>query len=129
MKLKLLLIFIALNGALATALAALASHSVNITNSDYLLSIFSKASSQHYVHLLALFLVTIAFMCRPNPGWLVSALLFAVGITLFCYPLYLFAFTGAKIAGFLTPIGGVCFIMGWLALLVVAWQQKREIKL
>ena len=101
MKLKLLLIFIALNGAFATALAALASHSVNITNSDYLLSIFSKASSQHYVHLLALFLVTIAFMCRPNPGWLVSALLFAVGITLFCYPLYLFAFTGAKMRNIL----------------------------
>ncbi|NRA59650.1 MAG: DUF423 domain-containing protein [Psychrobium sp.] len=124
MKLKLLVIFIALNGALATMLAALASHNATLNSSSYLVGVFDKASTQHYVHLLALLLVTIAYMQRGERAWLISGGLFALGITLFSYPLYLFSFTGAKIAGFLTPIGGVCFIMGWLALLVVAWRHK-----
>jgi len=40
--------------------------------------------------------------------------------------LYLFSFSGVKIAGFLTPIGGVCFIFGWLSLAGLAWQGKRS---
>ncbi|MFC3279555.1 DUF423 domain-containing protein, partial [Pseudidiomarina halophila] len=40
-------------------------------------------------------------------GWLLLA-----GIILFSGSLYLLALTGAKFFGPVTPIGGVCFIIG-----------------
>jgi uncharacterized membrane protein YgdD (TMEM256/DUF423 family) len=45
-------------------------------------------------------------------------LLYAVGILLFSGSLYLMTLTGVKMLGAITPLGGLCFIAGWLAL---AW--------
>jgi len=119
---KFLLVFIALNGALATILAAMASHQPSLQGQVYLLEIFAKANLQHYVHTLASLLTVLAAYITSQRIWLLSSSIFALGTALFSYPLYLFAFTGAKIAGFLTPIGGMCFILGWLSLLVAAWR-------
>lgn len=43
--------------------------------------------------------------------------LFAAGILLFSGSLYLMALTRALWLGFVTPIGGLCFLTGWLALM------------
>lgn len=43
---------------------------------------------------------------------------FIVGIVLFSGSLYLFVLMGMKWFGFIILIGGVCFIIGWVILLV-----------
>lgn len=121
---KLLLIFVGLNGALATALAAYASHHPSLQGQTYLLSVFDKANHQHFVHLLACLAALVAAQNIASRWWLYSACLFGLGFTLFSYPLYLFALTGVKIAGFLTPIGGGCFILGWLCISIAALQGR-----
>jgi len=126
---RMLLTFVALNGALATGLAAYASHHPLLGQQAYLLDIFSKASAQHYIHTLACLAAVLGAMITTTRWWLAAAGLFATGITLFSYTLYLFAFTGVKIAGFLTPIGGVCFILGWLSLIIAAWQIRLPVQL
>lgn len=118
---KFLIIFVALNGALATGLAAFASHSPQLQGQPYLLEVFTKANSQHFIHILACLVTALVAYFTRLRSWLVASCLFALGITLFSYTLYLFTFTGAKIAGFLTPIGGVCFILGWLSIVVATW--------
>jgi uncharacterized membrane protein YgdD (TMEM256/DUF423 family) len=35
---------------------------------------------------------------------------------LFCGSLYLLALTGVRAFGFVTPFGGVAFLVGWIAL-------------
>ena len=122
---KFLIIFAALNGALATGLAAVASHYPSLQGQLYLLDIFSKANSQHFVHTLACLVTALTAYFTQQRSWLVASCLFALGITLFSYTLYLFAFTGAKIAGFLTPLGGVCFILGWLSIGIAAWRLNK----
>ncbi|NRA52847.1 MAG: DUF423 domain-containing protein [Gammaproteobacteria bacterium] len=117
---RILLGFVGLNGALATGLAAAASHSAVMVANPYLTQVFAKASTMHFYHLLALLGLAAWYQLTGARRWLVSAGFFALGITLFCGPLYLFSFGGAKIAGILTPIGGACFILGWLALLLAA---------
>jgi len=123
---KLMWLFIAINGALFVGLSAYASHAEQLNHSTYLLSVYQKASLQHVLHLIVLLILTITQCIRVN-RWLVTAMVFFVtGIILFSYTLYLFSFTGVKIAAFLTPIGGVCFILGWLSLAGLAWQVKRS---
>ena len=48
----------------------------------------------------------------------VSVYAFMAGILLFSGSLYGLALTDLKWLGPVTPIGGVCFIVGWLSLLV-----------
>ena len=53
----------------------------------------------------------------PDSLWLRSAgWLFAAGLLLFCGSLYALALGAPGKTGMLTPIGGLCFILGWLAL-------------
>jgi len=44
-----------------------------------------------------------------------TAILFIAGICLFCGSLYVMALTGNTRLGIVTPMGGVCFILGWLS--------------
>ena len=117
-------LFIAINGAIFVGLSAYASHAQALNNSEYLLSVYHKASLQHIVHSIALLALAIARSSIASRWLSASMLLFVAGIVFFSYTLYLFSFTGVKIAGFLTPIGGVCFIFGWLLLAGLAWQRK-----
>jgi len=62
-----------------------------------------------------------------------SAYAFALGILLFSGSLYIFVF--GKLIGlnkidlihFITPIGGVCFIIGWIFLIIAAMKMKQNI--
>jgi uncharacterized membrane protein YgdD (TMEM256/DUF423 family) len=53
----------------------------------------------------------------PAAGWL-----FIVGTILFSGSLYLLAVTGQRWLGAITPLGGLCFIAGWLALAIAGWR-------
>jgi uncharacterized membrane protein YgdD (TMEM256/DUF423 family) len=48
-------------------------------------------------------------------GWL-----FVIGIVVFSGSLYVMTFTGARWLGAITPVGGLAFIGGWLALAAAA---------
>ncbi|MDP2560933.1 DUF423 domain-containing protein [Psychrobium sp. 1_MG-2023] len=125
---RMLMMFAGLNGAFATAFAAYASHAEKVQQSAALVDVFNKANQHHYYALLAMLACVFGFVYTKRVIWLTCGILFALGISLFCYTLYLFAFTGVKIAGFLTPIGGMTFIVAWLGLLVAARTLCRESK-
>lgn len=118
--------FIAINGALFVGLSAYASHAEQLNSSAYFLSVYQKASLQHVLHLIVLLSLAIGQFVIVSRWLIASMAFFVVGIIFFSYTLYLFSLTGVKIAAFLTPIGGVCFILGWLSLAKLAWQVKRS---
>jgi uncharacterized membrane protein YgdD (TMEM256/DUF423 family) len=49
-------------------------------------------------------------------GFRLAAVAFLAGIAIFSGSLYAMALTGARWLGAVTPIGGVAFLAGWLAL-------------
>ena len=53
-----------------------------------------------------------------------AAFAFILGIILFSGSLYLLALSGIKWLGAVTPLGGVAFMCGWLALIVAALKMK-----
>jgi uncharacterized membrane protein YgdD (TMEM256/DUF423 family) len=62
-----------------------------------------------------------------SPRWLkLAAFAFILGIVLFSGSLYLLALSGIKWLGAITPIGGVAFIFGWLALIVAALKHTTQ---
>jgi uncharacterized membrane protein YgdD (TMEM256/DUF423 family) len=70
------------------------------------------------IHALAVF----AALGLPRAPARAAAWLFLAGSFVFSGTLYLMALGGPRLLGAVTPVGGVCMILGWAAL---AWAAFR----
>ena len=121
----------ALFGALAVALGAFGAHSLqNVTTDEKILHGFQTAVQYQMYHALALLTVSIIYERFPGKWIKWAGNFFIIGIILFSGSLYLL--TALKISesnltktvGLITPIGGVFYIIGWLALLFGVLKKK-----
>lgn len=119
------LVFAGLSGAVAVAIAAGTAHDMedNLAAAD--LARINTAVRYQIWHALALLGVAALSRNLSLRGWphrlmplRIAACGFAIGSVMFCGGLYLLSFTGLAYFGWLAPIGGLSFIVGWLAL---AW--------
>lgn len=111
------LLIAALLGGLAVIIGAFGAHGLKKTLSVQALETYQTGVSYHFYHVMAL--IAVALWCKLTQAsvWLdVSAYLFIAGILLFSGSLYLLAISGIRWLGAITPLGGVCFILGWCAL-------------
>jgi uncharacterized membrane protein YgdD (TMEM256/DUF423 family) len=107
-------------GAIGVALGAFGAHALKARVTEDLLSVFETGVRYQMYHALALLAVAWAAE-RWAGGWVnASGWLFTLGIFMFSGSLYLMTFTGARWLGAITPVGGLCFILGWIALAVAA---------
>jgi uncharacterized membrane protein YgdD (TMEM256/DUF423 family) len=107
--------------ALAVVLGAFGAHALKARLPADMLEVYHTAVQYHFWHALGVLAVGLALQLSPEAGWLRTAgWLLTGGIVLFCGSLYLLALTGSKWLGAVTPLGGVAFILGWLALVVAA---------
>ncbi len=80
----------------------------------------------HLVHALALVLTGQVIRTGGERRALsVAGWAFALGIVLFSGSLYGLALNGPAILGPVTPLGGLCFIVGWLALAAASWHRAH----
>lgn len=106
----------AILGALSVILGAFAAHGLRDRLSPESLSVFMTGERYQFYHVFALLAAGIIWRERPVPQVRWSARLFVAGIILFSGSLYLLAVTGIRWLGAITPLGGTCFIAGWMAL-------------
>lgn len=114
------------NMALAVALGAFGAHALRAREAtlplERGLASWETAVQYHLVHALGLLAVGVAAQGLDGmirSGWLQwSGGLIAAGMLLFCGSLYLMTLTGWRGLGPVTPIGGICLILGWLLLAV-----------
>lgn len=100
-------------GALAVALGAFGAHGLKqVVTDPHLLEVWDTGARYHLIHAVAM----LAIADRPGVPVLTSRLWLA-GIALFSGSLYTMALTDLRWLGAVTPLGGVCFIAGWLLLL------------
>lgn len=84
-----------------------------------MLAIFQTGVHYHFWHALGLVAVGLARQHLPSSPWLRAAgWLLTAGIVLFSGSLYVLALSGERWLGPVTPVGGLAFILGWLALAV-----------
>lgn len=102
-----------LMGASAVALGAYGAHSAFQKDDKIeLKEVFDRANKYHFIHSLALLGVP---LCRwPKT----SGTFFILGIVMFSGTCYYLALTGDRSFSKLTPVGGICFIIGWLAMML-----------
>jgi uncharacterized membrane protein YgdD (TMEM256/DUF423 family) len=114
-----------LSGCLAVAAGAFAAHALRDRISAELLDVFQTGATYQMYHALALLAVGI-LLARFSVGgsaWLsVAGWLFLGGTILFSGSLYALALSGTRWLGAVTPIGGVAFLLGWLALAIGIWR-------
>lgn len=119
------LVFIgAISGFLAVALGAFAVHGLRQQLSPEMLSVFKTAVDYQMFHALALVLIGGIYNQSTGKSLILSAWAFILGSLLFCGSLYALALGLPKILGFITPLGGSLFLVGWMALAVHAWPRK-----
>jgi uncharacterized membrane protein YgdD (TMEM256/DUF423 family) len=115
-------------GALGVGLGAFGAHGLETALAEHpegprLLEVWGTAGRYHLVHALAL----LGVAAHPRRPAVVGGL-FLGGIALFAGSLYLMPVLTLAVGGSwrwlgaITPLGGVCFIAGWLAL--AAWPRR-----
>jgi len=106
----------AINGALAVAFGAFAAHGLRGRLDPHALELFETGARYHMYHALAMGLSALALRGAARGPAQVSAILFLAGIVLFSGSLYLLAVTGFRPVAMVTPVGGLCFLAGWVVL-------------
>ncbi len=99
---------------LAVALGAFGAHALKGTlQTNATTDVWKTAVLYHFVHAIALLvLATLPAANRAAAG------LFVSGIVIFSGSLYLLALTNVKWLGAITPLGGLCFLAGWVSLVI-----------
>jgi len=107
---------------LSVAAGAFGAHALRTRLTPDLLGVFETAARYHMYHAFGL--IAAAWVCGRAPGAAASLAgwMFVLGTVLFSGSLYALALTGIRFLGAITPLGGIAFLAGWLALLRAAWQ-------
>lgn len=114
---------VGLAGATAVAFGAFGAHALRGTLDASALATWHTGVEYHFWHALALF-VAVAGLPEGRARKLAIGM-FAAGIVLFSGSLYALALGAPRIVGVITPVGGVAFIAGWLAV-VSALRANRQ---
>ena len=101
---------------LSVMLGAFAAHGLKSRLNEYSLGVFKTAAEYQMVHGLAL--IAVAILIKWGINLTVAGGFFIAGTLLFSGSLYLLALSGMKWLGPITPLGGLCFIIGWVVILV-----------
>ncbi|MBD8500155.1 DUF423 domain-containing protein [Paenibacillus arenosi] len=112
-----------ITAALAVGLGAFGAHVMKDMLTPERLATYETAVQYHIFHALALLIIALLSERLPESNrtkvlW--SARLITLGIVIFSGSLYVLCFTGIKVLGAITPIGGIAFIAGWLMLALAA---------
>jgi uncharacterized membrane protein YgdD (TMEM256/DUF423 family) len=100
-------------GASAVLLGAFGAHALRASLDAAHYELWHTAVEYHFWHALAL---AVAVLCGAGKAQRVAALAFALGILMFSGSLYALALGAERWIGLVTPLGGVAFMVGWVAL-------------
>lgn len=118
-----LVIAAALNMFIAVAAGAFGAHALKAVISSDMLAVWHTAVTYQIAHALGLFVIAL-LMPRFKSALLARAgMVMLAGIVVFSGSLYALAFSGLRMLGAITPIGGVAFLLAWA---MVAWAALRD---
>jgi uncharacterized membrane protein YgdD (TMEM256/DUF423 family) len=123
-RFRLYAILAAVFGFLGVAIGAFGSHGVDDPGIKELIDVGAR---YQMIHVLAMFAGLAVWRWGGERAKLAPAF-FLGGIWLFSGSLYAHAAGAPSKVGFLTPVGGVLFLIGWIMLALGAAQLKTEVK-
>jgi uncharacterized membrane protein YgdD (TMEM256/DUF423 family) len=113
----------AVSGFLAVALGAFGAHALRDRLAADMLAVFETGVRYQFLHALALLVAGSTAPAGASGTIRGAGGCFVAGTVLFSGSLYALAFTGVRLWGAVTPLGGLCFLAGWALL---AWAHRRS---
>ncbi len=116
---RFLLILAALLGGIGVLLGAFGAHGLEPVLTLEGMEVYRTGVDYHFIHVLGMLLaLSMADQRIARQHAVLSAALMAIGILLFSGSLYVLAVTGTSWIGMITPVGGMAFFGGWIALAI-----------
>ena len=125
---KRIILTAAILGLIAVIFGAFAAHKLKTLIDPAAIDIWNKGVQYHFYHTFALLYLS-TFARYKNNLINISYFCFLGGIILFSGSLYILATKTITMIdfnqlGFLTPVGGLLFILGWIMLFLAALKDK-----
>ncbi|MBL4689501.1 MAG: DUF423 domain-containing protein [Nannocystaceae bacterium] len=111
-------------GLVGVAAGAFGAHGLRDLVSARDLSTWETAARYQQIH--AVLLAAIALWGPSSKAIRAAAVLLGVGVVIFSGTLYAIVLGGPRILGAVTPLGGLCLMAAWGALLVHALAMKKS---
>lgn len=117
----------AVSGFLSVVVGAFAAHGLKKVLAPEMIEVVKTGVQYQMYHALALLIVALLLIHKPStPGLKAGGWAFILGSLMFSGSLYALALGAPHWLGSITPLGGLCFLMGWVLLAVAAWRLKSE---
>ncbi len=118
-----------ISGLLCVILGAFGAHGLKPLLTTKMLATFETAVRYQFYHTLALILIVVLYKFSNSKKLVLASYFFIAGILLFSGSLYVLALTSINLntwtwLGPITPLGGICFIIGWWFLFLSAKDLK-----
>ena len=112
---------------LAVAAGAFGAHALKAQLEPGDLQVFETAARYQMYHGLAL--IGAAWVADRWSSRLatVAAWCFLAGVVLFSGSLYALTLSGVRALGAITPLGGICFLAGWVCLALAAGREGARV--
>lgn len=102
---------------LGVMLGAFGAHALRGRITEHYLEVYKTGVLYHLIHALGLFVIAWASTITKDGQVILAGYFLLAGIILFSGSLYALSITSIKWLGAITPLGGVCFLVGWFLLM------------
>lgn len=116
----------ALIALLGVAGGAFGAHGLRSILSEHMLEVFHTGIRYQMYHAFGLIIAGGAFTHYQLPLFRWATWAFLAGIVLFSGSLYILSLSGVRWLGAITPLGGLCFLAGWLYLTIGFWRMAKR---
>lgn len=102
---------------LAVLLGAFGAHALKDVLGRYA-STWETGVQYQMFHVVGILIIGLLMEKQTSRLYNWAAILFSVGIVFFSGSLYVLSISKVTVLGAITPIGGVCFVVGWFLLIL-----------
>jgi len=117
---KIWIIISAVSGFTAVAIGAFGAHGLRENLSAEMLEVYKTGVLYQFIHTIVLLILSLTNFIKTK----IASIFFLLGIILFSFSLYIYSTSGIKFFAMITPVGGVCFLIGWLWIIVETIKTK-----
>ena len=110
-------------GFLAVGMGAMGAHYLGLTEAER--SVWSTAVDYQMWHAIVLILMPLV-LSSASKTFPVLIASFVAGIVLFSGSIYLLVLTKNTLWGPITPLGGICILLGWFLLILSVWLHREN---
>ncbi len=119
---KIWIIISAISGFTAVAIGAFGAHGLRENLSPQMLEVYKTGVQYHLIHSVVLLSLSLNNFIKA----VLPSIFFLLGIILFSFSLYIYSTSGMRIFAMITPVGGFCFLTGWLLIIYEAVKIRNE---